>query len=338
MGLQMDILFKFLKALYIILCCVVSIELAVIIHELGHLLMGKLIGYKVGYYRIGSFAFVKLDGKWKYTRCDGAIGTRGQCIMIPPENDHPEKVPAVLYHLGGGIFNLLTAAISILLFLSVHILFLRQFLILLACVSIALAILNLVPMTISVPNDGYNALRAMKCEADKVAMYRILRINGISDLTPSEMPPELYEYSEEGEYSRVSKMLRSYYHLDRKEFEEAEKLLSECAVKDSKSITYYRLESSSELLFCKLIRHASKQEIDDLFDAELKDYFEKTKKTSARVHRIMYAYDRLYMKDEKAASEDYDQAVKLQNKNAFRGDARMESNLLDYVSKLDVPD
>ena len=98
---------KLFRALYIILFFLGAYVLSTFLHELGHMVMGLVSGYKFISLRVGSYVLTREDRQWKIKRMS-IPGTAGQCLMMPPDSGTPEKVPAVLYHLGGGLFNLLT--------------------------------------------------------------------------------------------------------------------------------------------------------------------------------------------------------------------------------------
>ena len=106
---------KLIEAAIIIALMAVAYILAIVIHEFGHLCMGALCGYSFVSFRIGPIEIVNENGhvKVSFKRIPGVLG---QCIMMPPDSKEPEKVPAVLYHLGGGLFNLITASTALLIF------------------------------------------------------------------------------------------------------------------------------------------------------------------------------------------------------------------------------
>ena len=91
------------------LCWMVFYFVQVVVHEAGHLVFGLLTGYQFSSFRIGSFMWVKLEGKLKLKRYSLA-GTGGQCLMAPPEMVDG-KVPYVLYNLGGCLANLIVSVI-----------------------------------------------------------------------------------------------------------------------------------------------------------------------------------------------------------------------------------
>ena len=324
---------KLFRALYIILFFLCAYVLGTFLHELGHMVMGLVSGYKFISLRIGSYVLTREDRQWKIKRMS-IPGTAGQCLMMPPDSDTPEKVPAVLYHMGGGLFNLLTALCAYLLFLVCQGRPLRIFLILLCTVSLALAILNLYPVKLQVPNDGYNIKRILKSKADRIAVYNVLKIHSYPDLSPGELPEKLYSWSDEGEFSGMSKLMRGYYLLDQHRFDEAEQFFRAAAEKNDKSIGYYRLEAACELLFCLLLRNAPEEEIQAVYDDELKQYIEKTKKHQIPKRRLLYAYQLLYCGNEDTAEQEYTEAMEMMKPHASKGEIKMETSLLDHVRNM----
>ncbi|MBR2811671.1 MAG: hypothetical protein IKD69_09855 [Solobacterium sp.] len=320
---------KLLKALYIILAVFAAHEVCVILHEAGHLAGGLLCGYSFHSFRIGSLQLSRIDGRWHFSRVK-VEGTSGQCVMVPPASDHPEDVPCLLYHAGGGLANVVTALFSLIGLLVSGNLYVRAFLFLTGSISTAQALLNLVPSMIQLPNDGYNMRCCKESREDRIAMYSILRRQAYPDRTPSEMPASLFSYSEEGKYSRVSKLLHGSFLLDQLRFREAEAFFADCARDDEAAFPYYRLEGACEQLFCLLVL-GEKEKITDVYDDALQDYLEKTKKTDAAKRRVLYAFNLLYRHDEKAAEEEYAAAKRLIARMDSQGEARMEEKLLAIV-------
>ena len=101
---------------YAVLCIwiCVSLFLQLIIHETGHLVFGLLSGYRFSSFRIGSFMWMKVNGKLVCKKLTVA-GTGGQCLMIPPELQDG-KIPVLMYNLGGSIMNLVVGAVFFALY------------------------------------------------------------------------------------------------------------------------------------------------------------------------------------------------------------------------------
>jgi hypothetical protein len=320
---------KLIEAAIIIALMAVAYLLAIVIHEFGHLCMGALCGYSFVSFRIGPIEIVSETGHLKVS-VKRIPGTLGQCIMMPPDSKEPEKVPAIPYHLGGGLFNLLTALTALLIIIVSKYYYLKVFCVLIGLFSFALAALNLIPGIISAPNDGYNAKLCHKSPADRNAIYHMLRISGNLTQSPGDIPDSEFSYSEEGAYAPIMAFLKGYHYLDRGDVSAAENLFEKCADKEKNSMAYYRIEACKELLFCRLIRNASAEEIAALYDTELIDYLEKSKKNSLGSARVLYAYYTLYAKDRVKADEER-QRTDLIIRSVCPAEAKMEKKLIDMV-------
>lgn len=308
----------------------VAFLLTIIIHEAGHLVCGLITGYKYLLFRVGSLSLIKRRNKFEFKKFS-IQGTGGQCILMPPDSDDPKKVPCFLYHLGGGLFNFLTAVIAFPIAFATHSNILRPFFLVLGMLSFFQALMNLIPIKGQIPNDGYNILMMLRKPAERVAMYKTLKVNGLlfNGSTPSQIPPELYELGAEGFYDVVEKVLKGEAHIDSLDFEGAEKLFSESA--DNNTIKYYQLESRSELMFCKIMNGAPAEEIDKIYDTELANFITAAGKTLISKRRQMYAYQLLYKHDEEAAEKEYQAAMKLKDTYPIEGEVTAELKLLDFI-------
>ena len=308
----------------------VAFLLTIIIHEAGHLVCGLITGYKYLLFRVGSLSLIKRRNKFEFKKFS-IQGTGGQCILMPPDSDDPKKVPCFLYHLGGGLFNFLTAVIAFPAAFATHSNILRPFFLVLGMLSFFQALMNLIPIKGQIPNDGYNILMMIRKPAERAAMYKTLTINGLlfNGSTPSQIPSELYDLGAEGFYNIVETILKGEARIDSLDFEGAEKLFSESA--DNNTIKYYQLEGRSELLFCKIMNGAPAEEIDRIYDTELANFITAAGKTLISKRRQMYAYQLLYKNDTAAAEKEYQAAMKLKDTYPIEGEVTAELKLLDFI-------
>lgn len=77
---------KILEMAVIIVLVFLGCYLNIIIHELGHIVFGKLSGYEFISYRVGSLMLLKRDGKFVWKRY-AIPGTGGQVVMRPAKKD-----------------------------------------------------------------------------------------------------------------------------------------------------------------------------------------------------------------------------------------------------------
>ena len=310
----------------------VSYLLIIIIHEAGHLVFGLLSGYKYLLFRVGSLTLIKRDNKFEFKKMS-IKGTGGQCILMPPETSEPEKVPFFLYHAGGGIFNLLTALIAFPIAFSISGIIIRTFLLVLGALSLVIGFTNLIPMIIQVPNDGYNIMMMLRKPSERVAIYKTLKVNGLlfNGMTLSQIDPEILELGSEGFYKGAEKLLKGQALIDKLDYEDAEKILSEAA--NDNKIRYYQLESLSELMFCKIMNSASAEEIEKLYDQELAKFITAAGKTFISKRRLMYAYQLLIRHDAQAAEKEYQAAMKLKDTYPIEGEIISELKLINDIKK-----
>lgn len=101
-----------------ILLLLLALFLQVILHEGGHLVFGLATGYRFVSFRIFNLTFIRKDNKLCIKRFSIA-GTGGQCLLVPPEKPL-ERVPTILYNLGGVLTNLLTSIIALSLLITIN--------------------------------------------------------------------------------------------------------------------------------------------------------------------------------------------------------------------------
>ena len=318
--------------LTIVISLFVSCLLAIIIHESGHLALGLLSGYKFLLFRVGSLTLIRRNNKFEFKQFS-IKGTGGQCILMPPESDDVQKVPFLLYHAGGGFFNLITAITAFPIAFNVENTILRIFLLVFGSMSFFMVLTNLIPLIMQVPNDGYNIMMMLRQPSERTAIYKMLKVNGLlfNGLTPSQIPNELNELGSEGFYKTAGNLVKGGALIDSLNFEEAEKLFYEGAQDDT--IPYYQLESRSELMFCKIINNAPSDEIDVLYNEELSRYISNAGRTFISKRRQMYAYYLLYKHDSQSAEKEYQAAMKLKETYPIEGEVLSELKLLDYIKK-----
>lgn len=158
--------------IYFLVMIVVSFILQITIHEAGHLLFGKIAGFKFISFRIGSYVLTKED-KFKISRLRIA-GTGGQCLMEPSKPDYNKYLG---YLLGGSICNLVVAFFFFMLCLFNQDLLIDIFSFSMLTVGMLLGLTNLIPMDIGIPNDGYNAYWITRNKDSMHSLYQQLMIS-----------------------------------------------------------------------------------------------------------------------------------------------------------------
>lgn len=330
-----------IELLLIYLFLFVGYFIQVPIHEAGHLLFGRLTGYRFVSFRIGSLTLVSQRGHMAWKRFH-IPGTLGQCLMDPPES-LDGKYPATLYHLGGSLLNLLTAVLCFAIFcllLTGGAGILSDLFLGLSMAGLLLGICNLLPIkTGGVATDGYNALHFGKDPMADRGLWLQLRINALQ--TDGErlrdMPEEYFTLPPEANLSNVHISSWAYFRFcwlfDRKEFtaaaDYANLLLTDIS---SKLLGFYQNELRCELLFLRLLEAAPHEELDALYDKALQKHVKATAIYLSR-QRLLYARARLVLHDEAAAQAALARFEQICKTHPFPGEIGGERELLAMVDK-----
>jgi hypothetical protein len=304
--------------------------LQIIIHEGGHLIFGLISGYRFNSFRIGSVIVTKEGGKLRLGSYSLA-GTAGQCLMYPPEEK--EKIPYVLYNLGGVITNLVASAAFFAIWLAFPaVSVLSPALLGGALIGVYTAVTNGVPMQVGmVNNDGLNAaslgndehaLRSFACQLRVNA--RMARGERLRD-----MPRELFELAEGADggnpINAVIKVFACNRLVDEHRFAEA-RTLCEALIADEAVIPIYKNMLTCDLAFCEMMagecdRAASR------FNAELTKFFALMPKNPSIV-RTRYAHALLCERNAEKAGAYKSDFEKLAKSYPYKGDIESERELI----------
>lgn len=307
----------------------------VAIHEAGHLVCGLLSGYRFVSYRILTFAFYKKEGKLRFGRY-AVPGTAGQCLMAPPSFD-AEQVPYRLFHMGGVIFDSISFAVHLLLFVFVPVEWLRFYFGLLAFIALVFALSNGIPMTVGVANDGKN-LRDMSRspKAREAACRQLLLLEEMARGTRyKDMPEELFPiYTGEND----SHLTASQTHMalqrmmEKGEFAEAKALILRILTETAELPAAYMNAYLFDLWYLEMMGE-HRTAIVEMLKNELAD-FSKRQKNSVQVIRCTLTYQYLYvgnMTEIRAARARLD---RLGKSYVFKGDLAFENQLIDNAKAI----
>lgn len=212
---------KYALILVIICVFIFTFIINIFIHELGHMVLGLMTGYKFVSFRIFSHViFRDKDGKLR-TNKSKTIGILGQCLMTYP-GEYNEKIPYFWYNFGGCLFNIITASIaSLLMFVFKESLTLSIVFLCMMMVCLLLGLSNLLPI-VGI-NDGNNLLAIRNSKECHKAFYDQLSVvekltNGV-DIKDIKMLN--YEYNSLACLSISSYIMKAYNYLANEQIEEA---------------------------------------------------------------------------------------------------------------------
>lgn len=272
-----------------------------VLHEAGHLVFGRWIGYRFLSFRIFSVMWIRENGEIRRKRYTLA-GTSGQCLMAPPEKKEG-KFPVVLYNLGGAGMNLAAAAVfGGLGWLTAGIPLLSSVWCMAALAGLALALLNGIPMSAAVPNDGYNALCLRRSQSARDSFWIQLKVNEqiAKGVRLHQMPEEWFTVPTDEEMKNsmtaVQGVLVCNRLMDACRLEEAAGLMTRLLQMDSGIVPLHRNLLLLDLLYCELTGENRREVAEALFTDELKK-FVRSMRQNPSVLRTLYAYALLQERD-----------------------------------------
>ena len=302
----------------------------IIIHEGGHLVMGLLSGWKYSSFRVGNLTLVKQDGKMKWKKTTVA-GTGGQCLMIPPECE-PEKCPFFLYLLGGGLFNIVTGCIALLIAFYVHSIA-ASVLTVFAIIGIGLGLSNLFPAKMGgTMNDGYQIFIEFPRNKES-KKYNYLLLSSHAALTNAEttkdIPEKLRNAVLNADYSNLSDTGCANLYCVKASLLQDDGRYKECRevyqrIADSPdTLQIFKNEAKCELMYFEIMDECNAEKIDALYDKKLAEYIKLTALYPSR-KRLMYAYYLIYKQDEAKAEEEYNALVKAAQTHPVKAEGAIE--------------
>ncbi len=307
-----------------------------VIHEFGHLVFGLLTGYKFISFRIGSFMFIKKEGKLR-VKLYKVVGTGGQCLMMPPFWN--EKLPTALYNFGGCILNFIFAVLFLLAFISVEKgTFFATFLGMLAAVGFGNVLINGIPLQVGgISNDGRNAFLLGKNPKALRSFWLQLYVNGLlSEGERYKNMPEEWFFVPGGEDLSdpmicTVGVLKFNYYFDKHEFEKAE-TIAKYMLHAPGILGLHKNELSCELLFLKILRGAQPEEINALYTKELDKYIKATANYVSR-RRLAYAYQLLYLKNITMARKCLEVFEKTVKTYPYSAEIENENEIIEIINE-----
>lgn len=268
----------------------------IVIHELGHLLFGRLTGYKTIFFRIFHLGIIKIESRW-YLKKYHYPGSLGQCIMLPPKTDNK---PVILHTMGGIILNIFMA-VSVLpiIFSPYSISFIpRAAALIFSFYGIGFALLSGLPIKQkNIVNDGMVTKELYRDPLALDLYYKQLRIasNLVDGLTYENLPYEIIKVPEDADLTNAMigyhKILECYYYMDKMEWDKAEKLLNEFIDRSGKISNMIDSIINMELLFLSIIKKDEKtmnqiyHKISDVLEKETGDFHVMRVKLSYEIFR-----------------------------------------------------
>lgn len=311
-------------------------NIAVIIHEGGHLVFGLLSGYGFSSFRIWSFMVLKGERGLEFKRYKLA-GTGGQCLMTPPEG-RGEDTPVLLYNLGGVIFNLILSLVCLYFY------FAHPDVVILSCTLLLTGVLsaftlftNGIPVIIGgMPNDGLNAYVLAKDKASKTAFFNQLRVADaqVRGIRLSDMPDEWFfvpgDVPTKNLFYSTLKVFSCNRTLDTLDTVKCEAEIEALLNSNWLIIGLHRALLTIDLIYCRLVNHGRGNDYRALVTQDVKNVM-KSMKNNPAILRTEYAAELLYDGNKAAADKklcEFDAALKT---HPYPGDSELERQLVNLA-------
>ncbi len=317
-----------------------GLYLQVIIHEAGHLLAGLITGYRFLSFRIGNVMLLKIGGKYSFKRFSLA-GTSGQCLMIPPDRAPDGTYPYRLYHMGGVLLNLITAAASVTAFCFIPDgNYFGSFLFFFGIFGVILAIFNGIPMRSGgVPTDGYNVIHIGGEPFALDAMWLQLKINESQHegVRLKDLPAEWFTIPESAAKSNEIIAALAVFSenraMDAIDFSRAKEQITMLLDGGEYSVIgLYKGLLEFDKVTIDLIENGANADISALERRELKTFRRSMAKYPA-VIRTEYAVSVLKKNDPVGAQKKKALFEKVAEKYPLVTDIASEREIMDYISE-----
>lgn len=331
LGQQLMIMGGLILAMY--LCSLVH----VVVHEAGHLVFGLLTGYEFTSFRIGSFMWIKEDGRLK-RKSFSLAGTGGQCLMSPPDLVNG-KMPVFLYNMGGSIANLIVSLLCGILYALIgKVSLVSTILMILVLVGIGSAVVNGIPMKLGViNNDGCNAVALKRNPEAASAFWFQMKVNGeiSKGKRLKEMPDEWFVVPSDEEMKDSLIAVKGVFCcnrlMDEQNFQEADRLMEHLLSLESGIVGVHRNLMICDRIYCELIGENRDEIIDSMWTKDLKKFM-KSMKNFPSVIRTQYAYQLLAKDNRKKAEKIKTQFEKTAEKYPYPSDMQSERELIEYAN------
>ncbi len=257
--------------------------------------------------------------------------------MAPPSVPL-EHCPYKLYHMGGGLANIIFGVIALLMFGFavprgvISFMILGEF----GLVGIVTAATNLIPVkTAGVQNDGYNLIdikkNPMALEYMNLVLEAHAKLSVVEDI--SELSKEFMNKLMSIDFTDVDvsnstvanvMSFQMQFWIYEGNYNKA-KELGNRLVDTSGVIELLKNEASCELLYMEILEGNS-ENIEKLYDKKLQNYIKVTSTYPGR-QRLMFAYYYLYKKDEAKANVEYKKLLKTMNTHSINAEVVEELKL-----------
>lgn len=163
---------------YILLILPITVIIVILLHETGHLILGKMFHYKLVEFKASFLTWEKVNRRFRFSLKHGFID--GACRMVPTEKSLKSHNGIIFMMLGGVCMNFITGVCFILSGIMIEFsLHLKIFSYLLGIFSLLSVFMNVYPyLSNGEPNDGLTVWKVIKSKsyASKVQYHQSIML------------------------------------------------------------------------------------------------------------------------------------------------------------------
>lgn len=199
----------FTELIFFYVFLLVSFFLTINIHELGHYVFGRRLGFKLLMYKVGWLTFTKENDRFKF-KLEKNKGYSGFCAMLPNENTNMLDKRLIWYYGGGILFNFLSAIFMWFILSAIELVILRQFIVVFIGISLILGFVNLIPFKSmgNMRTDGVYIFGILRSDQDTLAL---LKSQNITIQLISGIRPAALDFSEVVDEDSIETYMLYYY-------------------------------------------------------------------------------------------------------------------------------
>lgn len=318
----------------------INFFLHMLFHETGHLVFGKLNGFKFYRLTVWFFSIEKRADK-RGVKLGFASSKYGGVSQMMPVSEKNLYKKFGIYVLGGLIGSFIISAAFLLALLLVSFQSLPAVYIYAALLtgfplSVYFLTLNSMPVSVGgLSNDGGLIKGLLKKDSETKIYINVLTIQSKSyaGLSPSEIEEKLYFDIPVVADNCVSKILllnlQYNYYLDKLDFENANNIMSQLTRLRRYTPDIY-LEQILADKFFNTVFYLKDPAAGEIIYSKIKEAIDSDENISAL--RIRMAYELFILKDKELSKKTGEAALKIKDSYPLRGLAKMEEKIINILT------
>lgn len=186
----------------VVVSLIVGAWMAITIHEIGHVIFGKIAGYEFLNLITGPFLLEKTERGIKLLENKSWLSFGGLSVMMPSINEKKRMIKnSFIYTVGGPFSSLFLCLLSLFLSYELDNIYLKYF----ACINGGILIATMIPFkdSMGMGSDGHVLLSLLRKDGDALRQVENMIINKelFSNKVPSNWDPEYIKIAKQKEPS-----------------------------------------------------------------------------------------------------------------------------------------